>query len=64
MSESNNYDPTDNGVKCYNLAIRTLRLNGISEGRFEPDLDDEEEVQVALEAGFKIVRAECHRKSA
>lgn len=58
------YDPLDNAFKSYSVAIRALRLQGIREGKLEPRLDDEEEVAVAVEAGFKIVQASHHRRSA
>lgn len=58
------YDPSADFWGSWALAVRCRRLDLIREGKAEPDLDDEEEVQVALEAGFQIVRAEHHRRSA
>lgn len=58
------YDADDNGTKCYGLALRELRLQGIRLGKYNPNPDDEEEMEAAREGGFQIVQAECHRRSA
>lgn len=58
------YDATDNGTKCYGLALRELRLQGIRAGKYNPNPDDEEEMEAAREGGFQIVQAEAHRRSA
>lgn len=58
------YDADDNGMKCYGLAIRELRLQGIRSGKYNPNPDDEEEMEAARVGGFQIVQAECHRRSA
>jgi len=63
-SENDGYDAAENGAKCYTLAIRMLRLEGIKQGKFSPRLDDQEEMEAAREAGFQIVQAEYHRRSA
>jgi hypothetical protein len=63
-NDSDGYDAAENGAKCYTLAIRMLRLEGIRAGRFAPRLDDPEEMEAAREAGFQIVQAEHHRRSA
>ena len=63
-SETDGYDAADNTFKCYSLGIRTMRLEGIKAGRLAPRLDDPEELEVARQAGFQIVQAEAHRRSA
>lgn len=35
------YDPAENSRRCYDLAIRTIRLEGVLSGKYEPK-DDEE----------------------
>lgn len=64
MIDNDGYDAADNGAKCYNLAIRMLRLEGIRAGKLSPRLDDQEEMEAAKQAGFQIVQAEHHRRSA
>lgn len=63
-NENDNYDAADNGAKCYNLAVRMIRLERIRSGKTEPNLSDPEEVEAAREGGFQIVQAEHHRRSA
>ncbi len=63
-SETDGYDAADNSAKCYSLAIRMLRLEGIRAGRLSSRTDDPEEMEVARKAGFQIVQAEPHRRSA
>ena len=64
MIDNDGYDAADNGAKCYNLAIRMLRLEGIRAGKLSPRLDDPEEMEAAREAGFHVVEAQTHRRSA
>lgn len=54
MMEPDDYNATDNSSKCYALAIRTLRLEGIASGKIAPRKDDPEEMKVARDAGFVI----------
>lgn len=63
-NETDGYDAAENGAKCYTLAIRMLRLEGIKQGKFQPRLDDAEEMEAAREAGFQVVEASAHRRSA
>jgi hypothetical protein len=63
-SETDGYDAADNTFKCYSLGIRTMRLEAIKAGKATPNLNDEEELEVARQAGFLIVQAEHHRRSA
>jgi hypothetical protein len=63
-SETDGYDAADNTFKCYSLGIRTMRLEGIKAGRLTPRLDDPEELEVARQAGFHIIEAHTHRRSA
>lgn len=63
-NENDGYDAADNTFQSYAYGIRMMRLDGISAGRISPRLDDEEELEVARQAGFQIVQAECHRRSA
>jgi len=37
------YDATDNARKCYELAIKQLRLAGIREGKFKPNMQAADE---------------------
>lgn len=64
LNENDNYDAADNGTKCYNYAIRMIRLQKIKEGELSPNLDDPEEMETARQAGFQIVHASVHRRSA
>lgn len=36
MDDFPDYDPMDNSIKCYDVAIKALREKGVREGRFEP----------------------------
>lgn len=63
-NENDGYDAAENGAKCYTLAIRSIRLEEIKAGRLMPRPDDPEEMEVARQAGFLIVQAEHHRRSA
>jgi len=63
-NENDGYDAADNAYGCYKLAIRTLRLEGIRAGRITPRIDDAEEMEVAREAGFHVIEASAHRRSA
>ena len=63
-TQNDGYDPADNGIKCYNLAIRTLRLNGIREGKIPPFTDDPEEMEAARQGGLHVIEAQAHRRSA
>jgi hypothetical protein len=40
------YDPAENSAKSYNLAIRSLRLQGVADGSLEPIANDPEEMAV------------------
>lgn len=53
-----------NGQRCYELALREIRLNGIREGRFAPRRDNEEEMAAAREAGLVVEQPAAHRVSA
>lgn len=64
MERADEYDADDNGAKCYGLALRQIRLQGIRNGKYIPNPQDEEEMEVAREAGFQIVQASTHRRSA
>ena len=63
-NDNDGYDADDNGTKCYGLALRELRLQGIRVGKYNPNPDDEEEMEAAREGGFQIVYPEHHRRSA
>lgn len=63
-NDNDGYDASDNAYGCWKLATRMLRLDAIKSGRASPNLDDAEELEVARQAGFQIVQAECHRRSA
>ena len=56
------YDPVDNGAKCYTLAIREIRLQGIRDGLFQPRPDDPEEM-AAAGAAVAGIEASHHRVS-
>lgn len=62
MIESDDYNASDNSSKCYNLAIRMLRFEGIASGRFAPRRDDPEEMDIAREAGL-VIDPVHHRQS-
>lgn len=62
--DNDTYDANDNAYACWKLAIRSMRLDAIRAGKAMPSLDDAEEMEVARQAGFQIVQAECHRRSA
>lgn len=64
MSELHDYDAELNGAKCYNLAIRMIRMQKIRAGELTPRTDDPEEMEAAREGGFQIVQPEHHRRSA
>lgn len=38
------YDPSDNANKCYALALRAIRLQGIRDGLYQPRADNAEEM--------------------
>jgi len=42
IANDDGYDATDNGTKCYGLALRELRLQGIRSGKYNPNPDDPE----------------------
>lgn len=63
-NDNGGYDATDNGMKCHGLALRELRLQGIRSGKYNPNPDDDEEMEAAREGGFQIVQPEHHRRSA
>jgi hypothetical protein len=63
-NENDGYDAADNTYGCWKLATRMLRLDEIKAGRAMPRLDDAEEMEVAREAGFQIIEASAHRRSA
>jgi len=52
--EYDGYNAFDNSSKCYSLAIRELRLEGIRSGKIGPRKDNPEEMQIAREAGYVI----------
>lgn len=54
MNDNDGYDAEANSYGCWKLAIRTLRLEKIRAGEAVPRPDDQEEMEVAREAGFKI----------
>ena len=56
------YDPRDNGAKCYTLAIREIRLQGIRDGLFQPRPDDPEEMAAAAAVTASIATS-YHRVS-
>ena len=62
--EDDGYDAAKNSYGCWELWRREMRLEGIRAGKFSPRLDDTEEMEAAREAGFMIVQAEAHRRSA
>lgn len=39
------YDAADNTARCYDLAIRAIRLQKIREGEFAPRPNDSEEME-------------------
>jgi len=63
-NEPDTYNAADNAYGCWKLAIRSMRLDEIRAGRATPRTDDAEEMEIARQAGFQIVQAECHRRSA
>lgn len=58
------YNAGLNGQRSYELAMRTIRLNGIRAGQYAPRPDDAEEMEAAREAGLVIDRPAAHRVSA
>jgi len=64
LEESDDYNAEANAYGCWKLAIRSMRLDEIRAGRATPRVDDVEEMEVAREAGFQIVDAQTHRRSA
>lgn len=62
--ENDGYDASDNAYGCWKLATRMLRLDAIRAGKAMPNLDDAEEMEAAKQAGFQIVEASAHRRSA
>lgn len=63
-NDNDSYDASANAYGCWKLAIRSMRLDAIRAGKAMPCLDDPEEMEVARQAGFQIVQAEAHRRSA
>jgi hypothetical protein len=63
-NEADGYDAADNSYGCWKLAMRMLRFDAIKAGKATPNLSDPEELEVAKQAGFQIVQAEAHRRSA
>lgn len=63
-NDNDGYDADANAYGCWKLAIRSMRLDAIKSGKAMPRVDDPEEMEVAREAGFQIVQAEAHRRSA
>lgn len=64
LEESDDYNAEANAYECWKLAIRAMRLDEIRAGRATPRADDPEEMEVARQAGFQIVQASTHRRSA
>lgn len=62
--DNDGYDAEANAYGCWKLAIRAMRLDEIRAGRATPRTDDLEEMEVAREAGFQVVEASAHRRSA
>lgn len=63
-NDNDTYNADDNAYGCWKLAIRSMRLDAIRAGKAMPNLDDVEEMEVARQAGFMIVDAQTHRRSA
>ena len=63
-NEADGYDAADNSYGCWKLAMRMLRLDAIKSGKATPNLSDPEEMEVARQAGFHIIEAHTHRRSA
>jgi hypothetical protein len=63
-NDNDGYNAEANSYECWKLAIRSMRLDEIRAGRATPRTDDPEEMEAAREAGFKIVDAQTHRRSA
>lgn len=50
--EDDQYNAYDNSSRCYALALKEIRLQGIRDGKFQPRDDDKEEIAEARKAGF------------
>lgn len=64
IANDDGYDASDNAYGCWKLAIRSMRLDAIRAGKAMPNLDDVEEMEVARQAGFQVIEASVHRRSA
>jgi hypothetical protein len=61
MNGHADYDPDDNGARCYALAIRALREMRIRAGAIEPDPTKPQELRWAEEGERSVAELETVR---